>query len=74
MPFGDDMKFQNANKQYSNMDRLIKRINERFDEWNVDVRYGTLGDYFKMINIMSFLKLVKILMNSSKCTRILKEI
>jgi hypothetical protein len=27
IPFGDDMKFQNANKQYSNMDKLMKAIN-----------------------------------------------
>ena len=27
VPFGDDMKFQNAEKQYSNMDRLMKEVN-----------------------------------------------
>jgi hypothetical protein len=29
VPFGDDMKFQNAHKQYANMDKLIKAVNGR---------------------------------------------
>ena len=29
VPFGDDMKFQNALKQYSNMDKLIAEANLR---------------------------------------------
>ena len=50
VPFGDDMKFQNAAKQYGNMDRLIRAVNTRFDDWGVNVRYGTLREYFALIN------------------------
>ena len=49
VPFGDDMKFQNANKQYSNMDRLMAEINANAS-YGVNVRYGTLSEYFATIN------------------------
>lgn len=51
VPFGDDMKFQNAHKQYSNMDRLIKYINANFDRFGVHVVYGTIGDYMKTVAV-----------------------
>ena len=44
---------ENAHKQYSNMDRLIERVNERFDDLRVDVRYGTLDEYFRLLNTAS---------------------
>ena len=50
IPFGDDMKFQNADKQFSNMDRLIKGVNERFGELGVHMRYGTLADYIAVVS------------------------
>ena len=50
VPFGDDMKFQNAHKQYANMDKLIAHVNERFNDLNVHVRYGTLDEYFRLLN------------------------
>eukprot|EP00937_MAST-01D_sp_MAST-1D-sp2_P006380 g6380.t1 len=49
VPFGDDMKFQNAHKQFSNMDRLIARVNARFGQLGVHVRYSTLGEYFALL-------------------------
>ena len=49
VPFGDDMKFQNAHKQYSNMDRLIDHVNSRFAKYGVHVRYATLSEYFNLL-------------------------
>lgn len=50
VPFGDDMKFQNAHKQYSNMDKLMASVNDNFKEYGVTVKYGTIDDYMKHIN------------------------
>eukprot|EP00035_Acanthoeca_spectabilis_P014256 m.271234 g.271234 ORF g.271234 m.271234 type:complete len:1102 (+) comp16089_c0_seq11:51-3356(+) len=50
IPFGDDMKFQNADKQYTNMDVLIKTINANSTN-GVTVKYGTIGDYMAYINL-----------------------
>jgi hypothetical protein len=35
------------------MDRLIERVNERFDDLRVDVRYGTLDEYFRLLDTAS---------------------
>jgi hypothetical protein len=50
VPFGDDMKFQNAHKQYSNMDALMETINSNFGRFGVNVQYGTISDYMDLIN------------------------
>lgn len=42
VPFGDDMKFQNAHKQYSNMEALMERVNGNFAEWGVNLQYGVI--------------------------------
>ena len=42
VPFGDDMKFQNAMKQYSNMDALMQIINSNPD-YGVNVVYLLRG-------------------------------
>ena len=31
--------------------RLIKAVNGRFEEWGVHVQYGTMDDYFKLVDI-----------------------
>lgn len=64
IPFGDDFKFQDANRQFSNMDQIIKYINEHngVDEETGKVagngeaqydgmvlRYSTLGEYFDSV-------------------------
>lgn len=49
VPFGDDMKFQNADKQYMNMDLLMDAVNAN-PSYGVNVQYGTIGDYMTLIN------------------------
>lgn len=49
VPFGDDMKFQNAHKQFMNMDALMRTINAKSALHGVHVAYGTLGDYFNQL-------------------------
>lgn len=49
IPFGDDMKFQNAEKEFLNMDMLIKYINAH-PEFGVTMRYGTLSKYLDVID------------------------
>lgn len=45
VPFGDDFKFKQAKRQFSNMDRLIRHINSN-PHYNLRIRYSTLSDYF----------------------------
>ena len=35
---------------HANMDKLIAHVNERFNDLNVHVRYGTLDEYFRLLN------------------------
>ena len=49
VPFGDDMKFQNAHKQYSNMDKLMAAVNGN-PAYGVTVKYGTIDDYMQHVN------------------------
>jgi len=37
-------------KQYSNMDLIMETVNAHFDKWAVHVQYGTLSEYFALIN------------------------
>ena len=46
MPFGDDFRFCDAEKQFSNMDQIVNYINAHSDEYNMDARYVTLDEYF----------------------------
>lgn len=41
-----------ANDQYLNYEKLIAYMNSRKD-WNVDVRFGTLSDYFELLKEQS---------------------
>ena len=54
VPFGDDFKFQNAARQFENMDALVKHINTggvgggpAFPGFRI--RYSTLGEYFDAV-------------------------
>jgi len=48
VPWGDDFSFQNAAKQFDNMDKIIKDVNER--ETGVSIRYSTLSEYFNAVH------------------------
>lgn len=43
VPFGDDFKWENAGLSFMNVDKLIKYINENFDDMNLF--YSTPNDY-----------------------------
>ena len=48
IPWGDDMAFINAAKQFENMDKIIKDVNDR--ETGVTLRYSTLSEYFSAVH------------------------
>ncbi|KAL6080566.1 Alpha-mannosidase 2 [Balamuthia mandrillaris] len=50
VPFGDDFKFRKADTQFSNMDMLIEYINAHSDEYNLDIRYATVSEYFDAVH------------------------
>jgi alpha-mannosidase II len=55
IPLGDDFRWQDmreANDQYINYEMLINYMNSRKD-WNVDIRFGTLSDYFELLKQQS---------------------
>lgn len=50
VPVGDDFRFDHElewEQQYGNYSRLMKYMNGRKD-WKVNIRFGTLKDYFKL--------------------------
>jgi alpha-mannosidase II len=50
VPLGDDFRYSDLNEahdQFENYERLIKYMNSRKD-WNVNVRFGTLREYFEL--------------------------
>jgi hypothetical protein len=49
VPFGDDFKFKQAERQFSNMDRLIEHINANQATYGMRIRYSTLSDYFEAV-------------------------
>lgn len=49
VPMGDDFKWVNPRVQYDNMDKLIQFINARPDQFNIQLRYATLNEYFDAI-------------------------
>ena len=50
VPGGDDFRWQNAEIQFTNWDKLIDYINERAEQYGVSIRYATLSDYFTAVN------------------------
>ena len=51
VPIGDDFRYDKATEwdlHYNNYKRLMKYINSRKD-WNMNVKFGTLKDYFDLI-------------------------
>lgn len=49
VPFGDDFKFKNAERQFSNMDRLMDVINSNPAQYGMKIQYSTLSDYFAAV-------------------------
>jgi len=47
--FGDDFKFMNAEKQFSNMEQLIDYINQQRATWNVNIKFSTVSEYFDSV-------------------------
>lgn len=51
MPFGDDFKFKDAKKQFSNMDQLVNEVKQHPDKYpGVTLRYSTLSEYFTAVS------------------------
>lgn len=48
-PWGCDKQFYNSSVQFSNMDPLMKYINQNSKEFGVTVQYATLSEYFQSI-------------------------
>ncbi|GFO27929.1 alpha-mannosidase [Plakobranchus ocellatus] len=52
VPIGDDFRYDKEvewDRQYANYEKLMHYMNDRQD-WNLDVRWGTLKDYFSLID------------------------
>ena len=50
IPHGEDFRYQTmkeAHDQFVNLEKLIDYMNSR-EDWNVNVRFGTLKDYFEL--------------------------
>ena len=48
VPFGDDFKFRNSAVQWSNMDQVVKHINEE-GTYGITIRYSTVSEYFAAV-------------------------
>ncbi|KAJ0173745.1 hypothetical protein K1T71_010894 [Dendrolimus kikuchii] len=51
-PLGDDFRYDRSNEwdnQYQNYEKIIDFINNK-DDWNTEVQFGTLQDYFKAVH------------------------
>jgi alpha-mannosidase II len=51
VPLGEDFRFQTmeeAHNQFENYERLIEYMNSN-QEMNVEVKFGTLGEYFELV-------------------------
>ncbi|UJR15510.1 hypothetical protein I4U23_002451 [Adineta vaga] len=51
---GDDFRYRTINEaklQFDNYDKLFSYMNQRMD-WNVNIQYGTLNDYFDRVTKM----------------------
>ncbi|XP_006893736.1 PREDICTED: epididymis-specific alpha-mannosidase [Elephantulus edwardii] len=49
-PWGCDKQFFNASVQFSNMDVVLDRVNNRSAELGISVQYATLADYFSALH------------------------
>ncbi|XP_035469730.2 epididymis-specific alpha-mannosidase [Scophthalmus maximus] len=49
-PWGCDKQFYNSSVQFSNMDPLMKYINQNSKEFGVTVQYASLSEYFQAIH------------------------
>ena len=47
VPFGDDLRFAAADKQFTNMEKLMRNINENVD--GVEIRFSTASEYFASV-------------------------
>ena len=47
---GCDKQFYNSSVQFSNMDPLMKYINQNSKEFGVTVQYATLSEYFQAVH------------------------
>eukprot|EP01156_Anaeramoeba_ignava_P007327 Anaeramoba_ignava/a351520_12.p1 GENE.a351520_12~~a351520_12.p1 ORF type:complete len:949 (+),score=295.63 a351520_12:14-2860(+) len=48
--FGGDFEFQDPEKEFRNMDKLVEYINSNIVDYGVLVHYSTLSEYFERIN------------------------
>ncbi|CAC5377162.1 MAN2 [Mytilus coruscus] len=51
VPIGDDFRYDSLHEwdeQYSNYQRLMRYLNSRKD-WNINVQFGTVADYFSLL-------------------------
>jgi hypothetical protein len=48
IPWGDDLTFADATKQFDNMDKIVKDVNER--EQGITLRYSTAYEYFAQVH------------------------
>lgn len=46
VPFGDDFKFKRAALQFSQMDQLMREINDHPEKYHARLRYSVVEDYF----------------------------
>jgi hypothetical protein len=50
VPHGCDFHFQNAAKQYTNLDLLISEINLHPEVYGITLRYATISDYIEAVH------------------------
>eukprot|EP01121_Diplochlamys_sp_Union-15-3_P002320 TRINITY_DN1202_c0_g1_i2.p1 TRINITY_DN1202_c0_g1~~TRINITY_DN1202_c0_g1_i2.p1 ORF type:complete len:757 (+),score=157.97 TRINITY_DN1202_c0_g1_i2:1059-3329(+) len=47
LPWGCDFHFVNATKQFENMDQIVKYIQDHAAEYNVNLKYSLLSEYYE---------------------------
>ena len=53
VPIGDDFRYDRQlewDRVYSNYEKLMHHMNNK-EEWNLDVRWGTLKDFFELVRL-----------------------
>jgi len=53
IPWGCDFKWTNASRVYDNLEQLMDYINERSDEYGMELRYTRLSEYFESVKELS---------------------